>query len=93
MTSQTGKQIIPIQILLNVSRSKDNQTMKFGQSIEYNMRNIFLEKSQTKRDGETSSRPFSQGSKLRIYLDQQSKVLHSCFYCMFKRRAMEIHSK
>ena len=45
MTSQTGKQIIPIQILLNISRSKDNQTMKFGQSIEYNMRNIFLEKS------------------------------------------------
>ena len=28
----------------NISRSKDNQTMKFGQLIE-NMRNIFLEKS------------------------------------------------
>ena len=26
----------------NISRSKDNQTMKFGQLIEYNMRNIFL---------------------------------------------------
>ena len=29
-------------------RSKDNQTMKVGQLIEFNMRNIFLEKSYTK---------------------------------------------
>ena len=26
----------------DISRSKDNQTLKFGQLIEYNMRNIFL---------------------------------------------------
>ena len=31
MTSQSGKQKIAIQILLNISRNKDNQTMKFGQ--------------------------------------------------------------
>ena len=43
LTSQTGKQIITRDIL-----PKDNQTMKFGQSIKYNMRNIFLEKSYTK---------------------------------------------
>ena len=30
-------------ILPNISRSKRNQTMKFGQLIEYNMRNTFLE--------------------------------------------------
>ena len=29
----------------NISRSKGNQTMKFGQVIEYNKRNIFLQKS------------------------------------------------
>ena len=34
MTSQTGQQIITIQILPNISRSKGNQTMKFGQLIE-----------------------------------------------------------
>ena len=34
--------------------------MKFGQSIEYNIRNIFLEKSFTKWGGETSIRPFSE---------------------------------
>ena len=32
--------------LPNNWRSKDNQTMKFGQLIKYNTRNIFLEKSQ-----------------------------------------------
>ena len=34
MTSQPGKETIAIYILPNISRSKDNQTMKFGQSIE-----------------------------------------------------------
>ena len=34
--------------------------MKFGQSIEYNIRNIFLEKSFTNWGGETSPRPFSE---------------------------------
>ena len=43
MTSQPGKQTSAIRILLNISRSKGNQTMKFDQLIEYNMRNIFLE--------------------------------------------------
>ena len=41
MTSQTGKQIITRHILFNMSRSKGNQTMKFGQIIEYNMRKLF----------------------------------------------------
>ena len=44
--------------------------MKFGQLIECNMGNIFLEKSYTKCDGETSPRPFSEKLKLSISLDQ-----------------------
>ena len=48
MTSKTGQQIITRQKLPNILRSKGNQTMKFGQLIEYNMRNIFIEKSYTK---------------------------------------------
>ena len=47
MMSQTMKLVITILILPNISRSKGNQTMKFGQFIECNMRNIFLEKSCT----------------------------------------------
>ena len=58
MTTQPGEQTIAMHILPNVSRSKGNQTMKFGQLIEYNMRNIFLEKSCTKCGGETITRPF-----------------------------------
>ena len=53
----------------NISRSKGNQTMKFGQLIKCNMRNIFLEKSYSKCDGETSLRPFSEKLKLSISLD------------------------
>ena len=41
MTSQPGQQIITIHILPNMSRSKDNQAMKFSQVIEDNKRNIF----------------------------------------------------
>ena len=84
--SQPGQQTIVIHILPNISRSKGNQTMKFGQLIECNMRNIFLEKSYTKCGGETIPRPFSKKSKLSISLDQQSKVLcnklRTIVYCI-----------
>ena len=53
MTSQPGKQKIAMYILPNISRSKGNQAMKLSQLIEYNMRNIFLRKSQTKCGGES----------------------------------------
>ena len=52
MTSQPGLQTTAIHILPNISRSKDNQTMKFDQLIEYKMRNTFVEKSYTKFAGE-----------------------------------------
>ena len=41
-------------MLPNTSRSKGNGTMKFGEVIEYNMRNYFLEKSYTKCGGNYS---------------------------------------
>ena len=44
MTSQPGWQTIAIHILLNISQSKGNQTIKFGELIEYNKRNIFPQK-------------------------------------------------
>ena len=42
MTSQAGKQRITTHILLNITRIKGNQTMKFGQLIEHPKINIFL---------------------------------------------------
>ena len=44
--------------------------MKFGQLIECNIRNSFLEKSYTKCGGETCPRPLSEKLKLTISLDQ-----------------------
>ena len=44
MASQTGQQITTIYIMPNISKSNDNQAMKFGQLIEYNARSIFLQK-------------------------------------------------
>ena len=43
MTSQPGYHTIAIDILHNISQSKDNQAMKFSQLIEYNETNIFLD--------------------------------------------------
>ena len=58
-----------MHVLPNIARSKNDQT-KFGQLIEFNMRNIFLEKLYAKCGGETRPRPFSERLKLSISLDQ-----------------------
>ena len=79
MTSSIGKRIITIPIFPNVSRSKDNRTVKFGQLMKYNVRNIFLEKLHTKWDGESSLDLFRKKLKLSIALDQQTKILYSFF--------------
>ena len=55
-----GAQLCDWLILPNMSKSKGRQTTKFDQLIEYNMRNIFVEKSYTKCAGETISRPLSK---------------------------------
>ena len=61
MTLHFGQQIITIHILSNISRSKDNHTMKFGQLIEYKMRNIFFFEMPYKKYGEEASpRPVSK---------------------------------
>ena len=60
MISQSGSQTIAVHILNNISRNKTNQAMKFGQLIEYNIRNIFLEKSYSNCGVESIPRPFSK---------------------------------
>ena len=52
MTSQSWKQTVTIHILSSISRNKANQTMKFGQLLECNMKNIFLEKLKIKCGGQ-----------------------------------------
>ena len=58
MTSQPGYQTIAMHILSNISRIKGNQVMKFDQLLEYNIRNIFVERSHAKCAGETISKHF-----------------------------------
>ena len=55
MMLQTGQQIITIHILSDISRSKGNLAIKFGQLTKYNLENSFLQKSGRKRGRETSS--------------------------------------
>ena len=50
MMSQTVKQIFAVHILPNNSRSKSNQTMKFGQITKYSMRKTFSFKEHVKYD-------------------------------------------
>ena len=88
MMSQPGKETIAIHVLPFISRSKDNQAVKFGQLKEYNMRKILPEKSYSKYGRETSPKPFSKKS---TSLDQWSKVLNSLFILYAKLKAIEVY--
>ena len=57
MTSQPGYQAMVIHTLPNTSQSKSSQTLKYGQVMEHNKKNIFLQKSSEKWGRETSSIP------------------------------------
>ena len=57
MASEAEKQTITIHILSNISRNRGNQAMKFGQLIEDNVRNTFLQKSCRKLGKETGLIP------------------------------------
>ena len=70
---------VAIHILPNIS-SKGNQTMKFGQLIEYNMRNIFLEKSYTKMWWRNYSQTLSWKTKINhIYGSIVSSLIQFFF--------------
>ena len=68
MTSQPVKSVTARHILYNISKSKGNQTMTFGQLIEYNMRNIFLQKKNAVE--KLFPDTFLKKSKLSISLDR-----------------------
>ena len=50
-SSPEEKKTIALHTLPNISRSKGNQTTKFGQLVELNIRNILFEKSYAKCGG------------------------------------------
>ena len=58
--------------------------------MDYNMRNIFIEKPYTKCVRETIPRHFSKKSKLRISLEQYCKVLNNLFLLYPNLKAIEL---
>ena len=66
--AETNKQINKLNYNTQIVQYLDIQTMKFRQLIEYNMRNIFLEKSYSKFGEEASPICFYKKSELSIYL-------------------------
>ena len=76
--SQTGQQITTVQILLNISRYKDNQGMKsgFGYLTEYNMRIIFLEKSL--RTANELNAPWEKNT------GQLKSLTHACLFLLLE---------
>ena len=93
MAWQLGSQTIAIHILSNISRSKDNQTMKFGQLIEYNMRNILRnvsEKLYTKCGGEIIPSLFSKNQNWVYLWINSLKVLYSLFLLYGNLSVIEI---
>ena len=64
--------------------------MKIGQLIEYNMRNIFVEKTYAKCGIQAIPRLLSKTSKLSISLDQQGKALTSLLLLHANLQSIEI---
>ena len=76
--------------IINISQSKSNQKMKFGQITEYKMRNIFLEKSYTKYSGETIPISFLKNHSW-AYLWISSLKFYAVSLWYFKLRVIEIY--
>ena len=84
MTLQPEKETIVIHLLPNISRSIDNQKIKFGQLIKKNMRIIFQDVVE-----KLFTDPFLKNSKLSISLNRLSKVLYILFLFYPKLSAFE----
>ena len=89
MTSQFGKQAIAIHILPNISRSIDNQTMKFGQKNIF-QENIFHHKSYTKCGRETIHRPFSKKIEME-YISRSIVSGYSEGFRRFLKKVTKMH--
>ena len=91
MPSQPVSQTIAMYILTNISRSKGNQKMKFGQLIEHTIGKCFSWKIIHKMWWRNYSQTLSKKSNLIISLDQLPKDLYSLFLLYAKLRTIEIY--
>ena len=79
MMSQPGQQAIAIHILPIISQSKASKATKFGLLTEYNVRDIFLEKSYTKCGGKTILGPSLKIKKWTCLWINSLKFYTVCF--------------
>ena len=82
MTSQPGKQTIPMHILTNVSRSKSNQGMKFGRLIKYECGLFFLNNHTQNVLNKLFPDPFLENQNWAYLWVNSLKRYAVCFYCM-----------
>ena len=62
----TGQQTITLHVLPNISRSKGNQAIKFGQLIQYSVKNVFSEIMQKLRSGEWFQTSFFEKALYKV---------------------------
>ena len=79
-----------MHLLPNISKNKGNETMKIDHLIECKMRNIALQKPDTKFGTETSPRRFSDTLRLSVSLNQLSKIAYYLFLLYAKWSAIKI---
>ena len=79
MTSQSGTQIIAINILPGISKSKCNQIMKLGWSREYNVINNFVQNHEENEAGRLAVDLFPS-CKIALY-----KVKASGYHLSFNK--------
>ena len=86
MSLQIGKQIIIIHLLPNISTSKDNHAMKFGQLIEYNWETFFLKNHTENMVEKLVADPFLKNQNWVYFWINSLKFLTVCFCFMSKLR-------
>ena len=80
MTPQTGKQTIAIHTQPNISRSIGHRTMKFGQLIENNMKNIFMKNNAQNLVEKLIPGPFLKNQNSAYLWINNLKFYRVCFY-------------
>ena len=81
MTSQPGKQTNAIHTFPNISRTKGNPRMKFGQLLEYNARKIFAKNNAENKGGRLVPELFCVFlKKLFVWLNQMFSTLVSIYF-------------
>ena len=90
MTAQPRKQTTAIQILSKISKRKDNQAIKFGQLIEYNIRNIFVKNYTQNVEAKLFPDSFVKNQNSAYLWINNSLVLYSLLLLFPKLRTIEI---